>query len=370
MAVAETNSTNPNPDPCQSPLCGECGVNPSKYKCPGCSIRSCSLPCVKSHKSRTSCTGKRPRTQFVPLSQFDDNLLVSDYSLLEEAKRTAESAKRNRDGLFGYFPYKLPFKLRNLQNAAARRKTNLLLLPNGMSKREKNQTRYNFRKNLISWTIEWRFHSTDVVLVDNGVDEDTSLCSVFEKHREPGPWNNQLSPFFDQIDSLKFFIRKNAKGSKSPYRELDIKAPLGQQLVDVVIVEYPVIHVFLPSASYEFEVVKDTYQKTDEPVNEEVSSPRGVVCREEEVEDDMSDPQILDLMTYMNPELPMEHEMEGGEGLEETLGDYEIDDFEFAQDLRNAFSAVDPDEYLDYSGFLDAGNVIVSNELEEGEIPE
>lgn len=58
-------------------LCEECKSNPSKYKCPGCSIHSCSLPCVKSHKKRTGCTGTRDQTQFVPLSQFDDNTLLS-----------------------------------------------------------------------------------------------------------------------------------------------------------------------------------------------------------------------------------------------------------------------------------------------------
>ncbi|KAF5207953.1 box C/D snoRNA protein [Thalictrum thalictroides] len=130
----------------KSNICEECGLNPSKYTCPCCSIRSCSLPCVKSHKKRTSCTGKRHRTCFVPLSQFDDNLIISDYNLLEEAKRVAESAKRRmRDGKFGRFQYKLPFKLQSLKNAAARRKTHIIFLPIGMSKREKNQTRYDHR---------------------------------------------------------------------------------------------------------------------------------------------------------------------------------------------------------------------------------
>lgn len=58
--------------------CDECKTNDFKYKCPGCSIRSCSLPCVKAHKQRTGCTGKRQQqTEFVPLSKFDDNLLLS-----------------------------------------------------------------------------------------------------------------------------------------------------------------------------------------------------------------------------------------------------------------------------------------------------
>ena len=57
--------------------CEECKSNPSKYKCPGCSIQSCSLPCVKAHKTCTGCTGKRNQTQFVPISQFDDSTLLS-----------------------------------------------------------------------------------------------------------------------------------------------------------------------------------------------------------------------------------------------------------------------------------------------------
>ena len=64
-------------NPRHPPLCQECKLNPSKYTCPGCSVRSCSLPCVKAHKQQTGCTGKRQQTQFVPLSQFDDTLLLS-----------------------------------------------------------------------------------------------------------------------------------------------------------------------------------------------------------------------------------------------------------------------------------------------------
>ena len=65
---------NPNQYP---PRCQECKLNPAKYTCPDCSVRSCSLPCVQAHKQHTGCTGKRQQTQFVPLSQFDDNLLKS-----------------------------------------------------------------------------------------------------------------------------------------------------------------------------------------------------------------------------------------------------------------------------------------------------
>ncbi|KAA8515715.1 hypothetical protein F0562_018674 [Nyssa sinensis] len=295
-------ATNPNPK--QPVLCEECETNPSKYKCPGCSVRSCSLPCVKAHKQRTGCTGKRQQTKFVPLSEFDDNLLLSDYNMLEEVKRVAESAQRMRDKLCGYSHFRLPFPLKNLRRAAASRRTKLLFLSSGMSKRVTNQSYYNNRKKFISWTIEWRFNSTDVVLIDHGVHENTNLCSVIENHLKAGPWNHRLKQFCEEpLDSLKFFIRTYPKGSKSPFRELDIKAPLRQQLANLVILEYPVILVFLPSHSYDFEVTKDAISKRPE-VKESISnnhpSPKGVTFREEEIEDgSYLDPQVLDLMKHV-----------------------------------------------------------------------
>ncbi|KAB1224888.1 Box C/D snoRNA protein 1 [Morella rubra] len=286
------------------PLCEECKANPSKYKCPGCSARSCSLPCVKAHKERIGCTGKRNQTQFVPLCQFDNNLLLSDYNLLEEVKRVAESAQRTRTKLCGYAQFKLPFHLRSLRNAAASRRTKLLLLPSGMSKREKNRTRYDQRKKSISWTIEWRFRSTDIVLQDHGVNENANLCSILENHLKPGPWNHQLRQFCEeQIGCLKFFIREYPKGPRSPFRELDIKAPIRQQFANLVILEYPVIFVFLPSQSFDFEVVKDANLVTPKTELKDSGSnprPEGVPFKEEEIEDNNSpsDPPFFDLMKH------------------------------------------------------------------------
>ncbi|KAG9147776.1 hypothetical protein Leryth_018831 [Lithospermum erythrorhizon] len=228
-------------------ICEECKTNIAKYKCPACSFRSCSLPCVKSHKQHTGCTGKKLYNHVVPLSQFDDSLLLSDYNMLEDVKRVAESAHRARVKLGAHAHFRLPFHLKSLRSAAGSRRTKILFLPSGMLKRQANRTYYNNRKKFISWTIEWKFHSTDVVLVDHGVHENTSLCSVIGKHFQSGPWNHKLKQFSSEpLDSLKLFIRKFPKDPKSPFRKLDIKAPLREQLANLVILEYPVIHVFLP----------------------------------------------------------------------------------------------------------------------------
>ncbi|XP_052170828.1 uncharacterized protein LOC127787030 [Diospyros lotus] len=396
----ETPSTNPNPR--QSvPVCEECKSNPSKYKCPGCSVRSCSLQCVKGHKRRTGCMGKRQQTtEFVPLSQFNDNVLLSDYNMLEDVKRVAESAQRLRLKLCTYSHFRLPFPLKSLRSAAAARRTKLLFLPGGMSRREANRSYYNNRKKLICWTVEWRFHSTDVVLIDHGVDENTSLCSLIEKHLRPGPWNHPLRQFCEEpLDSLKFFIRKYPKGPKAPFRELDIGAPIRQQLANLVILEYPVIHAFLSSDHHDFEVIKEVKPrkaKVEERISNSCASPKGVTFQEEEIQDDGSlNTQVLDLMKNAKPDhvLQISHQDKGTEreldskfgipSLEKTaqgtelvsnndayihkgqdsiqsgfrtndpevLADMDLD-FDFEQGLIDAYSDIiaqtNPDDFLDF----------------------
>ncbi|KAH9309065.1 hypothetical protein KI387_036976, partial [Taxus chinensis] len=125
-------------------VCEECRENPFKYKCPGCGLRSCSLPCVKVHKERTHCTGKRNRTQFVPLSQFDENWLISDYNMLEEVLRMTESARRSRAGAGDSKTARfMPSGKKALYNQARNRNTNLLLQPKGMSKNKINRSYYD-----------------------------------------------------------------------------------------------------------------------------------------------------------------------------------------------------------------------------------
>ncbi|GKV30962.1 hypothetical protein SLEP1_g39717 [Rubroshorea leprosula] len=129
----------------------------------------------------------------------------------------------------------------------------------------------------------------------------------------------------EQLENLKFFIRKypkissfssesirrsqvfHPKGPKSPFRELDMKAPIRKQLANIVIVEYPVIHVFLPSHSFDFEV---EVVREDRSVNRpelkdsgsnDNGSPKGVTFREEEIkEDNNSDPQVFDILKHVN----------------------------------------------------------------------
>lgn len=59
------------------PMCEVCGDQPSKYRCPGCDKRTCSLPCSRKHKEDSGCSGKRDRLKYVSLEEFDDRTLLS-----------------------------------------------------------------------------------------------------------------------------------------------------------------------------------------------------------------------------------------------------------------------------------------------------
>lgn len=58
-------------------ICFICSVNVSKYTCPKCSIKTCSLNCCLRHKKDYDCDGIRDRLSFVPLRNFSDSNLKS-----------------------------------------------------------------------------------------------------------------------------------------------------------------------------------------------------------------------------------------------------------------------------------------------------
>ncbi|KAL1356129.1 hypothetical protein HN51_008112 [Arachis hypogaea] len=356
--------------------CEECKSKPSKYKCPGCSFHSCSLPCVKLHKARTGCNGKRNITHFVPLSHFDDNILLSDYNMLEEVKRVVESAHRMRTQLGLHKKFKLPHHLRSLQSAAWSRRTKLLFLPSGMSRRQNNQSQYDKRKKYIYWTIEWHFHSTNVILHDHEVNENASFCSILEKHLKPGPWNHQLRQFCEQqLDSLKLFIRP--KGPTSPLKELDMKAPIGQQFADIIILEYPIVYVFSPYQVSNFEVNKNVnhnnesnQSQEDVPFREEVVEYQNNNTAYEKASNESSDKPILEEETLTKHSHPENKEAK----LSKDIA------FDSDQDLMDFYDALmaqmNPDDLLGLDKFAKntanytdlIGSCGLFPELEEGEL--
>ncbi|KAL4964955.1 zinc finger HIT domain-containing protein [Aspergillus stella-maris] len=79
-------------------LCAICHLQPPKYKCPRCSLRSCSLPCTKKHKAWSQCSGIRDpgayarRSELATESGFD-----RDFNFITGIERGIERAGRDAE---------------------------------------------------------------------------------------------------------------------------------------------------------------------------------------------------------------------------------------------------------------------------------
>ncbi|MCO5548269.1 hypothetical protein L7F22_001726 [Adiantum nelumboides] len=279
--------------------CEECKEEAVKYKCPACCLRSCSLPCVRAHKERTSCSGKRDRTGFVPINSFDDAQLFSDYQLLEEVFRQSESARR----------FRAPFNTRKLEpydrsmilkREARRRRINLVILPRGMTKRVDSCTWFCRRRKRIFWTVEWHFHLTDFVLFSPCADENESPAKVLEQQlgsdgkARPDNLRKIRKLCKKPIEVMRFLVaRQMCRGKQRTYIELDPLRPLGAQLDRMTIIEYPTILIVSPDDDTKFNIIEDRRSmsvpvKVDaitEKLLLDASIAEGVPYREEEIEE-------------------------------------------------------------------------------------
>uniref|UniRef100_A0A915B982 Box C/D snoRNA protein 1 n=1 Tax=Parascaris univalens TaxID=6257 RepID=A0A915B982_PARUN len=69
--------------------CDICEREPFKYRCPRCSLRTCSLPCLKLHKEQLKCNGQRDPATFGAikrLADFTASIAVNDRKFLNKLK--------------------------------------------------------------------------------------------------------------------------------------------------------------------------------------------------------------------------------------------------------------------------------------------
>lgn len=196
-----------------------------------------------------------------------------------------------------------------------------------------------------------------------------------------------------------------------------MKAPIRQQLANVVILEFPVVFVFLPSHNIDFEVIEDVnpgIHKSLEKDTECDLSPKGVSFREEVIEDDdnnSENPKVFDLMKQVESSSSHQvltentnSEKAPNDSLDEPVFEEDIlgnlspsfpksEELTFSGDMTFDFDQgftddviadlmahLNPDDFLDFASDFPkkAENEIpesvfgapVPEELEEGEIPE
>jgi hypothetical protein len=131
---------------------------PFKYTCPRCSARTCSLPCIKVHKSNTGCDGQRDPTKFVTLTEFGQGDWGGDYAYLENGRRRIadwgkdlpaqsipdnSSRGRGRGGHIQGAGRRGPSKVDGLRDEFERRGVEVEFMAEGMGRRKLNQSSWN-----------------------------------------------------------------------------------------------------------------------------------------------------------------------------------------------------------------------------------
>ncbi|PVU99936.1 hypothetical protein BB559_000275 [Furculomyces boomerangus] len=279
--------------------CSICNIQISKYKCPGCEIRTCCLECVKKHKVQSGCTGERSKAHYIKLKEFTENDFYSDYSFINEYSRLCSTLKRkgpdvrnklNSENTFitnnlnkpgkilkqnmGMFASKQKFNRKTfLLLKMAKQKSNITILtmPDGMLKRRNNRSYYNINKEKIFWTIEFIVNNKNenkdtetISISEYNLDEDTKLDDLWNQYKylflnESNGKNdqtifksymsqnarNQLQNLLKKTDhkTISFYLKSAFSMIKDRFVKINGDISLAEALENQRIVEYPSIKV-------------------------------------------------------------------------------------------------------------------------------
>ena len=170
--------------------CRMCLEKEYKYKCPKCSIVTCSVQCVNLHKTLKSCNGLKPKFHNKKLTELSELDLKSDIKFLssiindsnnigkqifelteDDNKRFKEKKQKN----FG----KLCKKFRSVE---------IIKCPVNLSKFNENKSYCDSKNQKFYWTVKLVF-----LEVENG-----TIRHLFEVLRE--------APFDDSINTLDMIV--------------------------------------------------------------------------------------------------------------------------------------------------------------------
>lgn len=237
--------------------CDMCKIGYAKYRCPGCSLRTCCLPCVNLHKQEFNCTGVRNKTKFVSLAQFDDMTLLSDYRFLEETARAVDNSQRyhmprGNPNSFSYWKHKLV-------KACYHRNIRLMVMPSGFQRRTNNTT-FLKGKNIF-WCVEWIFYG-NMKFKDARVPEETSLQTAVQRYFDPESSeleiSSKLTSYCEAGIQGSVPLLKKEGMSKPKYVRLDWTKSLTENLRGNTVIEFPTIHIALLNRISQYDIIEET----------------------------------------------------------------------------------------------------------------
>lgn len=251
--------------------CEVCDANTSKYTCPRCEVKTCSIICVKIHKKELECNGVRDKTLYKPMHKFGNLDLLSDYRLLEEISRSVSKYRTDINKRWTRFQTALPIQLYKLKCAAFRRGVKLFFLPPNFTRHRENTTYYDWKKNKLYWRIEWVFLSSSEKkkFIDERINDSEKLGTTIAKYLTPKTLDPELN-FYYSANYSGICLLLKAEKTTNRFYELDMHFSLRRNLNKKKIIEFPTIYVVLKHQKDEYELV-DSDTETAEDKTEQNS---------------------------------------------------------------------------------------------------
>ncbi|KAM7193375.1 hypothetical protein V8F20_008425, partial [Naviculisporaceae sp. PSN 640] len=216
------------PDEVLTNLCSVCHAEPHKYKCPGCGARTCSLPCIKKHKTRTECSGRHNPADYVPIEKLRTPAGIDhDYNFISAIDRAKQRAERDIVEELKLFredelhpkdedkAFHKVWKGDQLHHVVGKRHLTTMNsfdkhirkklveqdieakgMPKGMVRQKENATTFNRRNGCINWQIEWFVYGAEV-LGDRQSQEQQGPTRILYKGLEIRPLYQLLSRSID-----------------------------------------------------------------------------------------------------------------------------------------------------------------------------
>lgn len=244
-----------NPKLIEAIKCEICLKNLAKYKCPACSVKTCSLKCVNAHKEKTKCKGIPDRVAFVDLKKFNEQKLHKDISFLTDM---IDAVNRNtKKYAYDYGPpLKIESRLKQLRNICKKhRNIALRLAPAIFAACQKNKSMYRRQEDAIFWTIGCNFirETKDLKFVfEEPISEKIKIGELLAKFEDKTKFfgteiNELLNKDYEKIKSAKIYIKSmNRDEKKIKYNEItDKNKSIEEILKGEEIADFPIFYIIL-----------------------------------------------------------------------------------------------------------------------------
>ncbi|EXJ94039.1 hypothetical protein A1O1_02432 [Capronia coronata CBS 617.96] len=144
-------------------LCAICHTNPIKYTCPRCGIHTCSLPCVKRHKTWAQCSGVRNPAAYRKRADLATPASIDqDFNFITSVERSLQHADDiAQDKGIDLTPSGVARggheSKRKFETEIEERGIHLVRAPKGLYRNKQNKSHWAGQYKCIMWTTEWLY---------------------------------------------------------------------------------------------------------------------------------------------------------------------------------------------------------------------